>query len=166
MVNQPTYNPNDRSQFSAGALSQPGHHRSSSSPARVSSHSIVAAALESGQYRPSSIVDTAPGYVTVGAKKIEDRRNLGRVSLTTILARSVNVGVTKLAMTLQPDQLWETMTQFGFGRLTTSGFPGESAGMLTHFSNWQPDQPGDACLRLWRLGYAAAACTSLRGAGR
>ncbi len=137
MVNQPTYNPNDRSQFAAERyrnraitdIFEPG---SSIKPL------VVAAALESGQYRPSSIVDTAPGFVTVGAKTIEDSRNLGRVSLTTILARSSNVGVTKLAMTLQPDQLWETMTQFGFGELTSSGFPGESAGMLTHFSHWQP----------------------------
>lgn len=137
MVNQPTYNPNDRSQFAAERyrnraitdIFEPG---SSIKPL------IVAAALESGQYRPSSIVDTAPGYVTVGTKKIEDSRNLGRVSLTTILARSSNVGVTKLAMTLEPDQLWDTMTQFGFGVLTTSGFPGESAGMLTHFNHWQP----------------------------
>jgi cell division protein FtsI (penicillin-binding protein 3) len=98
----------------------------------------VAAALESGQYRPSSIIDTAPGFIVVGSKKIEDTRNLGRVSLTTILARSSNVGITKLAMTLQPDQLWDTMTRFGLGELTTSGFPGESAGMLTHFSNWRP----------------------------
>jgi cell division protein FtsI (penicillin-binding protein 3) len=67
-----------------------------------------------------------------------DTRNLGRVSLTTILARSSNVGITKLAMTLQADQLWDTMTQFGLGELTTSGFPGESAGMLTHYSNWRP----------------------------
>ncbi len=137
MVNQPTYNPNDRSQFAAARyrnraitdIFEPG---SSLKPL------VVAAALESGQYRPSSIVDTAPGYIVVGPKKIEDTRNLGRVSLTTILARSSNVGITKLAMTLQPDQLWDTMTRFGFGALTTSGFPGESAGMLTHFSHWQP----------------------------
>ena len=137
MVNQPTYNPNDRSQFVAERyrnraitdIFEPG---SSIKPL------IVAAALESGQYRPSSVVDTAPGSVTVGAKKIEDRSNLGRISLTTILARSSNVGVTKLAMTLQPDQLWGTMTHFGLGEMTTSGFPGESAGMLTHFSNWRP----------------------------
>ena len=137
MVNQPTYNPNDRSQFVAERyrnraitdIFEPG---SSIKPL------IVAAALESGQYRPSSVVDTAPGFVTVGAKKIEDSRNLGRISLTTILARSSNVGVTKLAMTLQPDQLWGTMTEFGLGEMTTSGFPGESAGMLTHFSNWRP----------------------------
>ncbi len=137
MVNQPTYNPNDRSQFVAERyrnraitdIFEPG---SSIKPL------IVASALESGQYRPGSTVDTAPGYVTVGAKKIEDSRNLGRISLTTILVRSSNVGVTKVAMTLQPDQLWGTMTEFGLGEMTTSGFPGESAGMLTHYSNWRP----------------------------
>jgi cell division protein FtsI (penicillin-binding protein 3) len=137
MVNQPTYNPNDRSQLAAERyrnraitdIFEPG---SSIKPL------VAAAAIESGHYGPSSIVDTAPGFVVVGPKKIEDKRNLGRVSLTTILARSSNVGITKLAMTLQPDQLWETMTEFGFGALTSSGFPGESAGMLTHFSNWRP----------------------------
>jgi cell division protein FtsI (penicillin-binding protein 3) len=137
MVNQPTYNPNDRSQFIAERyrnraitdIFEPG---SSIKPL------VVAAALESGQYLPGSVVDTAPGFVTVGAKKIEDRRNLGRISLTTILARSSNVGVTKVAMNLQPDQLWNTMAQFGLGQMTSSGFPGESAGMLSHYSNWRP----------------------------
>jgi cell division protein FtsI (penicillin-binding protein 3) len=137
MVNQPTYNPNDRSQYSAERyrnraitdIFEPG---SSIKPL------VVAAALESGDYRPSSVIDTAPGYVVVGAKTIEDSRNLGRISLTTILARSSNVGVTKLAMTLQPDQLWGTMKRFGLGTMTESGFPGESAGQLTHYNHWQP----------------------------
>ena len=137
IVNQPTYNPNDRSQFSAERyrnravtdIFEPG---SSIKPF------VVAAALESGEFQPGSVIDTAPGYVRVGAKTIEDNRNLGRVSLTTILARSSNVGVTKLAMALQPDRLWQTMTEFGLGSLTSSAFPGESAGLLTHFSNWKP----------------------------
>ena len=137
IVNQPTYNPNDRSQFSAERyrnravtdIFEPG---SSIKPF------VVAAALESGEFEPGSVIDTAPGYVRVGAKTIEDNRNLGRVSLTTILARSSNVGVTKLAMALQPDRLWQTMTEFGLGSLTSSAFPGESAGLLTHFSNWKP----------------------------
>ena len=136
MVNQPTYNPNDRSQYSAGRyrnraitdIFEPG---SSIKPL------VVAAALESGSYRPSSVVDTAPGYVIVGPKTIEDSKNLGRVSLTTILARSSNVGVTKLAMSLEPEQLWTTMTRFGLGSLTTSGFPGESAGLLTPYNHWR-----------------------------
>jgi len=137
IVNQPGYNPNDRAQYSAERyrnraitdIFEPG---SSIKPL------VVAAALESGDYRPSSVIDTAPGYVVVGPKTIEDSRNLGRISLTTILARSSNVGVTKLAMTLAPEQLWSTMTRFGLGSLTSSGFPGESAGLLTHYNHWRP----------------------------
>jgi cell division protein FtsI (penicillin-binding protein 3) len=137
IANQPTYNPNDRSQFTADRyrnraitdIFEPG---SSIKPL------VVAAALESGSYRASSIVDTAPGYITVGAKTIEDSRNLGRISLTTILARSSNVGMTKVAMSLQPRQLWGTMLHFGLGSLTGSGFPGESAGTLTHHDHWKP----------------------------
>ena len=136
MVNQPTYNPNDRSQYSAERyrnravtdIFEPG---SSIKPL------IMAAAIESGRYRASSMVDTSPGYVVVGPKRIEDSRNLGRVSLTTVLSLSSNVGATKIAMSLEPDQLWQTMTQFGFGSLTSSGFPGESAGLLTHYSDWR-----------------------------
>ena len=136
MVNQPTYNPNDRAQYSAERyrnraitdIFEPG---SSIKPL------ILAAAIESGRFRASSMVDTAPGYVVVGPKKIEDTRNLGRISLTTVLSRSSNVGATKIAMSLEPDQLWSAMTRFGFGSLTSSGFPGESAGLLTHYNDWR-----------------------------
>jgi len=136
MANQPTYNPNDRAQYSAERyrnraitdIFEPG---SSIKPL------IIAAALESGRYRANSIVDTAPGYVVIGPKKIEDPRNLGRISLTTVLSRSSNVGATKIALSLEPDQLWGTLTRFGLGSLTASGFPGESAGMLTHYSDWR-----------------------------
>lgn len=136
MVNQPSYNPNDRSQYLAERyrnraitdIFEPG---SSIKPL------IIAAALESGRYRASSIVDTSPGYVVVGPKRIEDGNNLGRVSLTTVLSRSSNVAATKIAMSLEPDQLWRTMTRFGLGSLTSSDFPGESAGLLTHYSDWR-----------------------------
>jgi cell division protein FtsI (penicillin-binding protein 3) len=101
-------------------------------------------AIKSHSARSGSIVvlDVHTGEVLAmvnqPTKRIEDTRNLGRISLTTILARSSNVGITKLAMTLQPDLMWETMTRFGLGELTSSNFPGESAGMLTHYSNWRP----------------------------
>jgi cell division protein FtsI (penicillin-binding protein 3) len=136
MVNQPSYNPNDRAQFSVDRyrnraitdIFEPG---SSIKPL------VLAAALESGQFLPASYVDTSPGFVIVGPKRIEDKRDLGRISLTTVLTRSSNVGATKIAMALEPDQLWATMKSFGLGSLTTSGFPGESAGLLTHYNHWQ-----------------------------
>ena len=136
MVNQPGYNPNDRAQYSAERyrnraitdIFEPG---SSLKPL------VLAAALESGRFKPDSTVDTSPGYVVVGLKKIVDHHDLGRISLTTVLSKSSNVGVTKIAMSLQPDQLWSTMTKFGLGSLTTSRFPGESAGLLTHYTDWR-----------------------------
>lgn len=136
IVNQPGYNPNDRSQYAAERyrnravtdIFEPG---SSIKPL------VIAAALESGEYRPNSIVDTSPGYIVVGPKTIADHDNLGRISLTTLLARSSNVGATIVAMSLEPELLWRTMTAFGLGSLTASGFPGESAGLLTHYSHWQ-----------------------------
>ncbi len=137
MVNQPSYNPNDRSQF------MPERYRNRAltdifEPGSSIKPLVVSAALESGQFLPGSVIDTAPGFINVGAKRIEDPRNLGRVSLTTILARSSNVGVTKLAMDLEAEHLWQTMTRFGLGELTASGFPGESTGSLSHFSYWRP----------------------------
>ncbi|MEX2496718.1 MAG: penicillin-binding protein 2 [Woeseia sp.] len=136
VVNQPTYNPNDRAQYTAERY----RNRAITDifePGSTIKPLVIAAALESGQYEPASTIDTSPGFVLVGPKRIEDRRNLGRVSLTTVLSRSSNVGATKIAMSLEPDVLWRTMTRFGLGSLTSSGFPGESAGLLTHFSHWR-----------------------------
>jgi cell division protein FtsI (penicillin-binding protein 3) len=137
MVNQPSYNPNDRSQFKASRyrnraitdIIEPG---SSIKPL------IFAAAIESGKYSPSSRINTNPGQIKVGAKVIKDKRNLGRIDLTTVLARSSNVGSTMVAMSLEPKDLWQVLNDFGLGRSSASGFPGESSGLLSHYSNWRP----------------------------
>ena len=137
MVNQPAHNPNDRAQYSADRnrnraitdILEPG---SSIKPL------VMAAALETGMLGIDDIIDTAPGFIQVGAKRIEDHHNLGRIDLTTLLARSSNVGITQVAMRMEPEQLWRTLAQFGLGNLTSSGFPGESAGLLSHFTHWQP----------------------------
>jgi cell division protein FtsI (penicillin-binding protein 3) len=137
MVNQPSYNPNDREQLkpdlyrnrAATDIFEPG---SSIKPF------IIAAALESGQYRADSVVDTAPGFVKVGNKVFEDEHNLGSIDLATVLAKSSNVGTAKVALSLKPEQIWSTLTALGFGQVTGSDFPGESAGMLSHYSHWRP----------------------------
>lgn len=136
MVNQPSYNPNDRAQYSVSRyrnravtdILEPG---SSFKPF------VVAAALESGLVRPDSPVDTSPGFITIGAKVIEDKRNLGQIDVTTVLTRSSNVGAVKIAMALEPEYLWQVLTRFGLGSLTASGFPGESAGLLSDHNHWR-----------------------------
>ena len=136
MVNQPAYNPNDRSQYAASryrnrAITDMFEPGSSVKPL------IIAAALESGRYNTNSRVDTSPGFVKVGAKVIEDKENHGRIDLETILVRSSNVGATKVAMSLPAESLYSVLSGFGLGRLSASGFPGESSGLLSHYSNWR-----------------------------
>jgi len=138
MVNQPSYNPNDRAQLEVARyrnravtdIFEPG---SSFKPL------IVAAALESGRYGPDSIIDTSPGYLRVGGNILtEDYNNLGKIDITTMLAKSSSVGAGKLGLELERDQLWAVLSSFGIGRLTDSGFPGESAGVLNHPQYWRP----------------------------
>lgn len=136
LVNQPTYNPND------GRDKVPQRYRNRAitdifEPGSSLKPLIVAAALESGDYVADSSIDTSPGYLQVGVKKIEDSENLGRIDLGTVLARSSNVGASKIALSLEPEQLWAVLDEFGLGRPTGSGFPGESAGIFSHFGNWR-----------------------------
>ncbi len=137
MVNQPSYNPNDREQLKAGLY----RNRAATDifePGSSIKPFIMAAALASGQYRADSVVDTSPGFLKVGNKVFEDEHNFGAIDLATILAKSSNVGTAKVALSLQPEQIWSTLTALGFGQVTGGGYPGESAGMLSHYSHWRP----------------------------
>jgi cell division protein FtsI (penicillin-binding protein 3) len=137
IANQPAYNPNDREQLNAAVyrnraatdLFEPG---SSIKPF------IVAAALASGRYQADSVIDTGGGFLQVGAKTIEDEHPLGAISLATVLAKSSNVGMAKIALSLEPQSIWTTLDRLGFGQVTASGFPGESAGLLSNYSHWRP----------------------------
>jgi cell division protein FtsI (penicillin-binding protein 3) len=137
MVNQPSFNPNDRDQLAAGRyrnravtdIFEPG---SSIKPF------VVAAALSSGQFREDSVIDTEPGFVKVGVKVIEDKHDLGTIDLATVLAKSSNVAMAKIALALDPQQIWTTLNALGFGQVTTTGYPGESAGLLSNYSHWRP----------------------------
>jgi|TARA_B110000438_G_scaffold130648_1_gene126847 cell division protein FtsI (penicillin-binding protein 3) len=95
---------------------------------------IIANAIESGQYGISSLIDTSP--VKIGKKIIKDRTEKGAIDLGTILSKSSNAGMSRLSLTLDSDKLWEMMSNFGFGTLTSGGFPGEARGELHHHTQW------------------------------
>lgn len=136
MVNQPAYNPNDRDQVAASRY----RNRAATDifePGSSIKPFIAAAGVASGRYHGNTIIDTSPGFVQVGIKRIPDHHNLGPVTLTTVLAKSSNVGMTKMAMTLSPKSMYDMLTAFGFGAVSGSGFPGESAGLLNEYSHWR-----------------------------
>ena len=136
MVNQPAYNPNDRDQVAASRY----RNRAATDifePGSSIKPFIAAAGIASGRFHPSTIIDTSPGFVRVGIKNIPDKHNLGPISLTTVIAKSSNVGMTKMAMTLAPQTMHQMLRAFGFGEVSGSGFPGESAGLLYDASHWR-----------------------------
>jgi cell division protein FtsI (penicillin-binding protein 3) len=137
MVNQPTFNPNDRLQMKV-ALYKNRAVTDLLEPGSAIKPFTVAAALASGRYSADSIVDTSPGFYKVGVKTIVDKNNLGAVDLSTALARSSNVAMARMAIQLGPETLHQTLSRVGFGRVTTSGYPGESAGLLPQWAHWRP----------------------------
>ena len=137
MVNQPAYNPNDREQM------EPSSYRNRAAtdifePGSSIKPFFVAAGLASGKYDSRSIIDTSPGFFKVGVKIFEDEHDLGAINIATVLAKSSNVGMAHIALSLPPQEIWTTLNHLGFGQVTTSGYPGESAGLLPNYSQWRP----------------------------
>ncbi len=137
MVNQPSYNPNNRRNMQIDSL----RNRALTDviePGSTVKPLTVAAALMSGQYSIESEVDTSPGFIRVKGKSIRDHRNYGVLDITGIITKSSNVGVTKLAMSMPEGSVRNTFYSFGLGQDTGSGFPGESVGVLPNYAKWHP----------------------------
>ena len=136
MVNQPSYNPNDRSVLSTDALRNRAM-TDTFEPGSTMKPITVAAALMSGKYNIDDIVDTSPGYIRVRGASIRDHRNYGELDITGIITKSSNVGVVKLSRSLEHDSVRNLMANMGLGRTSSTGFPGERTGVLPYLSERQ-----------------------------
>ncbi len=138
MVNQPTYNPNNRRSMFPAAMRnraiidvfEPG---STVKPLSMS------AALESGRWKPTDKVEVYPGSLQIGRYTIKDvSRSEGPVlDLTGILINSSNVGMSKIAFDIGGEAIYRVMSQLGLGQYTGLGFPGERVGNLPNHREWR-----------------------------
>ena len=133
IANHPTYDNNKRRSMSS-ALMRNRAIIDMYEPGSSIKPFIIARAIETGDYDNSSIIDTSP--VRIGSRNISDASDLGFVDLPTVLMRSSNAGMSRIALSLESDKLWGLMSDFGFGSYVTDGFPGESRGQLHHHSEW------------------------------
>lgn len=132
MANQPSYNPNNRSVLTGEQLRNRALTDVFEPGSTVKPFTIVAA-LMSGKYQRDSVVDTSPGYIYVKGKRIKDFRDYGKMPLTKIITKSSNVGVTKLALSLEEDSMHNLFSNVGIGQLPSTGFPGERSGQLPYY---------------------------------
>lgn len=136
MVNQPSFNPNNREGVQVGAL----RNRAVTDmfePGSTIKPLTIAAAMEEGLLKASSTVDTTPGTLKVANKLIRDARNYGVIDIPTILAKSSNVATTKVALIMDDQALPAFMRRFGFGATTGVAFPGEAKGSLPYRQHWR-----------------------------
>ncbi len=137
LANAPDYDPNAR------ALRTPERTRNRAitdlfEPGSTLKPFTVAAALEARLVRPESRIQTAPGYLVVGDRRIRDVHPAGMLTVSEVIQRSSNVGVAKIALSMPGEQLWQLLTKVGFGSAPQVGFPGEVGGRLRDFQRWRP----------------------------
>ena len=129
LANQPSYNPNNLT-MRLGPATRNRAATDMFEPGSTMKPFAVMAGLESGSIRADSIIDTSPGYFRVGRNVVRDRRDLGDLDLASVIKLSSNVGVSRIALDVPPERLWNTYVSVGFGSTTGSRAVGESPGTL------------------------------------
>lgn len=135
MVNSPSYNPNNRRntaihRFRNRAITDFYEPGSTMKPL------TVLGALEFGAVKEDTIINTSPGYMRLGGRRVSDPRNYGKLSLTGILVHSSNMGTTKLALSLPKEYYLDKFFEAGFGEDTGTGLMGESSGIMHDRNRW------------------------------
>lgn len=135
MVSFPSYNPNAASRSPEGLRNRA--ITDVLEPGSVIKPFAVAAALEAGLVETDSVIDTSPGTMQVSGHTIRDVHDYGKLSITGVITKSSNVGVAQMALSMDARHLWGVYSRFGFGAVTGTGFPGESAGVLRDHERWR-----------------------------
>jgi len=137
LANYPAYNPNNRGKAGNQAM----RNRAVIDlfePGSTMKPFTVACAIEQGKVRPETVIDTEHGVLTVGNKKIRDTHPEPALTVAQIIQKSSNIGAAKIALSMEPETLWQSLADSGFGAPTGSNFPGEASGKLRDAKTWRP----------------------------
>lgn len=136
MVNLPSFNPNDRRHLTGAQL----RNRAMTDTFEPGSTEtfLCCAALEKGIVKPTSMIATGNGKLTIGTATIGDTHSNGTISVAQVIEKSSNIGTAKIALQMQPVEMWEMFTSLGFGQQPRFGFPGAVAGRVRPYKSWRP----------------------------
>jgi cell division protein FtsI (penicillin-binding protein 3) len=137
LANWPTYNPNNRTHLSGGQLRNRAI-TDTFEPGSTMKPFIAAMGMDKGKYKFDSIINCAPGKMTIGSATISDTHPYGALTLAQVIQKSSNIGATKIALGFPPEEMWHMMSQVGFGKPLGLGFPGEVGGRLRPWKTWKP----------------------------
>ena len=137
LANYPSYSPAKRANLT-GAQLRNRALTDTFEPGSTMKPFVIALALEKGLVRPDTVIQTAPGRMTVGGATISDAHPHGSMTVNEVIQKSSNVGTVKMAMQMQPREMWEMFSQVGFGQKPPVPFPGVVSGRLRAHKTWRP----------------------------
>lgn len=135
MVNAPSYNPNNKSQLQSFRM----RNRTitdSMEPGSTVKPFVVLAAMENGIADMDTVIDTGTGIMQIGGSRVRDTSKIGKADLQTILKKSSNIGVAKLALDMPLEALLGVYSSVGFGGLTGLNLVGETQGLFPNRRRW------------------------------
>lgn len=137
LANYPSYSPDKRVNLSGEQLRNRAL-TDSFEPGSTMKPLVISLALEKGIVKPESRIDTAPGRLTISGSTISDSHPHGTLTVNEVIQKSSNIGTVKIAMQMQPKDMWEIYTQVGFGQKPQVLFPGVVSGKLRPYKTWRP----------------------------
>ena len=137
LANYPSYMPDRRANLT-GAQLRNRALTDTFEPGSTIKPLVVGLALEKGLIKPESMIQTAPGKLSLGGHTISDAHPHALLSVNEVIQKSSNVGTVKIAMQLPSHDMWEMFTQVGFGQKPQVPFPGAVAGRLRGHKTWRP----------------------------
>ena len=143
LANYPSYNPEKRLNLNGSQLRNRAL-TDTFEPGSVMKPFTIGLALDTGRVKTSTIIDTAPGSVTITGATIRDSHPHGALSVEQVIQVSSNVGTTKIAMQMPASEMWETFSGAGFGQKPQIEFPGAVPGKLRPYKTWRPIEQATA----------------------
>jgi len=137
MANYPSYVPDKRQNLSGNQLRNRAL-TDTFEPGSVMKAFTVGLALETGRVKPETQIQTAPGRMQITGSTISDAHPHGVLTVQQVIQKSSNVGTVKMAMQMQPREMWEAFSQAGFGQKPQIAFPGVVSGRLRPYKTWRP----------------------------
>ena len=137
LANYPSYSPDKRINLSGEQLRNRAL-TDTFEPGSTMKPFTVSLALEKGLVKPETPIQTAPGRINITGSVISDAHPHGILTVNEVIQKSSNVGTVKMAMQLQPREMWEMFSELGFGQKPGLPFPGVASGRLRPYKSWRP----------------------------
>lgn len=136
LANVPSYTPEDRRNLT-GAQLRNRALTDTFEPGSTMKPITVALAMETRRVRPGTMIATSPGRLTIDGSTISDSHPRGDMTVSEVIQKSSNVGTAKIALMMQPREMWEIFSAVGLGQRPQIGFPGAVAGRLRPYKSWR-----------------------------